>query len=192
MYDGAFRVLYQRYEKLFYNWTFSLLNNYDITCDVTQDFWISVWSASEEIRTDANDSAKNYLLRRLTYQILKQLQRDIQRIEISNEVLIEQGFPDLNYTHINEEIDVKEILIFIDGILQKMPLLTRRIYQLRHIENQTVKQVAEELSVSEKAVRNGLSSALSSVRKELTIHYAINNSENLKLLFPILLLFMKQ
>lgn len=187
--EEAFRVLYQRYEKLFYNWTLSKLTDHDVSSDVVQDFWISVWSTPEEILVNTSGSAKDYLLRRLTFRILKQLQKEMHRIEIPDKLLIEQKLPDLSYTHISEEIEIKEVLAFIDSILQKMPPLTRRIYQLRQIKNLTVKETAEELSVGEKTVRNGLSSALSSVRKELTLYYATDNSEKLKSLLPILLLF---
>jgi RNA polymerase sigma-70 factor (ECF subfamily) len=188
--DKAFNVLYQRYEKLFYNWTLSRLTDYDLSCDIAQNFWISIWDAPKEIRTNTDGSAKDYLLRRLTYRILKQLQKELHRMEIPDEALIAQKIPGLSYTHIHEEMDVKEVLEFIDGVLQKIPPLTRRIYQLRHIENLTVKETAQALSVSEKTVRNGFSLALSSVRRELTLYYATDDPSKLKSLWPVLLLLL--
>jgi RNA polymerase sigma factor (sigma-70 family) len=188
--DNAFRVLYERYERLFYNWALSRLGDYDIACEVAQNFWISVWTSPTDIRTNDGGSAKDYLLRRLTFRILKQLQREMNRMEIPDEALIEQRLPDLTYTHVNEALDMKEVLLFIDEILKKLPPLPRRIYRLRYIDNRSVTETATVLSVSEKTVRNGLSSALSTLRRELTLHYETSGPDKLRALLPFLLFLL--
>lgn len=183
----AFDVLYNRYERLFYRWVFSRLNDYDASCDVTQIFWVAVWTSPAGIQTNEAGSAKDYLLRNLTFRILKYVQRKIDWIEISNEKLIEQHIPNLSYTHISEELYVKEILQLMDEIVKNLPPLTRRIYELRHVEHRSVKETAEALSVSEKTVRNGLSSALSTLRQELNLMYETGHSDELKVLLPLLI-----
>lgn len=183
----AFEVLYDRYERLFYRWAFSRLNDYDAACDVTQNFWIAVWTSPEGTQVNKAGSAKDYLLRNLTFRILKYVQRKINQIEIPDEKLIEQRMPDLSYTHISEDLYVKEILQLMDEILKNMPPLTRRIYELRHVEHRSVKDTAETLSISEKTVRNGLSSALFTFRHKLNLMYETGHSDELKTLLPLLI-----
>jgi len=183
----AFDELYNRYERLFYRWVFSRLNDYDAACDVTQNFWIAVWTSPAGIQANEADSAKDYLLRSLTFRILKYVQRKMDRIEIPDEKLIEQHMPDLSYTHISEALYAKEILQLMDEILKNLPPLTRKIYELRHVEHRSVKETAEALSISEKTVRNGLSSARSTFREKLNLMYDTGHSDKLKVLLPLLI-----
>ena len=183
----AFDVLYDRYERLFYRWVYSRLNDYDAACDVTQNFWISVWTSPTDLQTNEQGSVKDYLLRNLTFRVLKHVQRESNRLEITDEKLIGQHVADLTYTHISEDLYVKEILQLMDVILKNLPPLTRRIYELRHVEHRSVKETAEALSISEKTVRNGLSSALSTFRQELNLMYETGHSDKLKSLLPLLI-----
>lgn len=188
----AFEVLYNRYERLFYRWAFSRLNDYDVACDVTQSFWITVWTSPETIQPNEQGSAKDYLLRSLTFKILKVVQREMKRLEVPDERYIEQHLPDLSYTHISEELYVKEILQLMDGILQTLPPLTRQIYEQRYLKNRSVQETAEALSISEKTVRNGLSSALSVIRRDLKLMYDTGQTNKLSILLPLLISQIEQ
>jgi RNA polymerase sigma factor (sigma-70 family) len=183
----AFEVLYNRYERLFYRWAFSRLNDYDVACDVTQSFWISVWTSPEIIQPNEHGSAKDYLLRSLSFKILKVVQQELKHIKVTDEHYIEQHLPDLSYTHISEELYVKEILQLMDAILQKLPPLTRQIYELRYVKNRSVQETAETLSISDKTVRNGLSSALSVIRRDLKVLYDTGQTDKLSILLPFLI-----
>lgn len=186
----AFEMLYNRYERLFYQWCFSRLNDPDTTAEVVQNFWIDVWKYPKEIKPNNQGSAKNYLLKGLTFRILKHIQREMNRLEIPDEALIEQQIPDLSYTHVSEDLYVKEILEILDTIVQNLPPLTRQIYQLQYIENLSVEETAKRLSINEKTVRNRLSSAIATIRQELPLAYDISGAGKLKTLLPFLLLFL--
>lgn len=189
----AFDLLYNRYERLFYYWVFSRLKDYDVACELTQVFWISIWHSPMDIKSDEAGSAKGYLLRNLTFRILKYVQREMNRFEKVEENLWDQRFPDLTYTHISEEIYAKEILQLIDDILKKLPQLTRTIYELRFVKNLSVKETAEALLINEKTVRNGLSSALSAIRGELTLSCHITGSfDKAKIVIPLLILLLEK
>jgi len=188
----AFDVLYNRYERLFYRWVFSRLNDYDAACDITQIFWIAVWTSPTGIQVNEQGSAKDYLLRNLTFRILKQVQKEANKMEISNENLLGKQVENLTYTHISEDFYVKEILHLMDEILKNLPPLTRKIYELRHVEHRSVKETAEALSISEKTVRNGLSSALSTLRQELNLMYETGHSDKLKVLIPLLIYLLRK
>ena len=183
-------MLYNRYERLFYQWCFSRLNDPDTTAEVVQNFWIDVWKYPKEIKPNNQGSAKNYLLKGLTFRILKHIQREMNRLEIPDEALIEQQIPDLSYTHVSEDLYVKEILEILDTIVQNLPPLTRQIYQLQYIENLSVEETAKRLSINEKTVRNRLSSAIATIRQELPLAYDISGAGKLKTLLPFLLLFL--
>lgn len=185
----TFEILYKRYERLFYNWILSRLNDRDATCDLLQDFWVKIWMNPDKIVANEKESAKDYLLRNLTFRLLKFIQQKAVRLEIADDNLIEKHIPDFIYTHISEDLYVKEILQQIDEILEKLPVLTRRIYEMRHLKEISVKETATALNITEGTVYNGYSQALSTIRRELTLHYA-GDADKLKTLLPFLLLLL--
>lgn len=188
----SFRVLYDRYRRLFFGWVYSRLNDVDASSDLTQDFWIGVWSAPNKIRCDDVGSAKNWLLRHLSFQIMDYFRTQCRRLEITDEVLLQQKMSTLVYTHIQEEIDFEELQKLIDGILQELPPIIQKIYELRCVQHLSAKETAKALGIAESTVYNNLSTTLSTLRKELSLQYNAGDADKLKtLLITWIVLFFK-
>lgn len=188
--EEAFRMLYDRYRRLFFGWVLSRLNDEDASCDLTQEFWISVWTAPEKIQCDDTGSAKNWLLRHISFGIMDYIRIQCKRLEITDEMLIEQKIRVMAYTHVQEDINFLELQQLIDDILHNLPPLIQKVYELRCVRNFSAKETAKVLGIAESTVYNNLSSALICLRNELTLQYTTNDSGKLKILLPILLLLL--
>jgi RNA polymerase sigma-70 factor (ECF subfamily) len=189
----SFKVLYDRYCDLLNGWAYSRLNDREAAADVMQEFWASIWLTPQNIRPDENDSAKYFLVRNVSFRILKYFHKKCNKLEITDDKLIAEQIPVLSYTHIQEEMNAREIQQLIDDVLAKLPLLSRQIYELRCIRDLSVKETASKLGVAQSTVRNGLSSVVSTLRSELTtMHYETHNSDKLKFLLPLLILLLKE
>lgn len=186
----AFQVLYDRYHHLFLGWSYSRVSDWNTAADLMQEFWAFVWLNPDKIIIDDKGSAKSYLSRNVSFRILRHFHKQYTKLEVVDDTLLQGNMSSLSYSHVAEELSVKEIQIIIDGILQKMPAITRRIYELRYLENRSAKETAEILSLKEGTVRNGVSSALSTLRTELKLAYEMGNSNEFKTIIPILLLFL--
>lgn len=184
----AFRLLYDRYRRLFFGWTFSRLHDEDTACDVMQDFWLEVWSSAARIPCNDQGMAKDYLLRRLTFRIIDQLRIQCRRLEITDEMLIQQKIGLLSYTHVQEDLDFEELQRIIGEILRDLPPLLQKVYEMRCIRNLSAKETAYALGIAESTVYNSLSSAVSVLRRELTLQYKTGGPGCLKILLPVLLL----
>ena len=181
----SFKVLYDRYCDLLNGWAYSRLNDRDAASDVMQEFWAYLWLTPQNIRPDENDSAKRYLLQNVSFRILKYFHKQSVKLEISDDELVAAQIPVLSYTHVQEEMNAKEIQQLIDDVLRTLPVLSRQIYELRCINDLSVKETASTLGVAESTVRNGLSSVVSTLRNEVTLRYEISGSGKLKILLPL-------
>ena len=181
----SFKVLYDRYCDLLNGWAYSRLNDRDAASDVMQEFWAYLWLTPQNIRPDENDSAKRYLLQNVSFRILKYFHKQSVKLEITDDELVAAQIPVLSYTHVQEEMNAKEIQQLIDDVLRTLPVLSRQIYELRCINDLSVKETASTLGVAESTVRNGLSSVVSTLRNEVTLRYEISGSGKLKILLPL-------
>jgi RNA polymerase sigma factor (sigma-70 family) len=184
----SFKVFYDRYCNLLNGWAYSRLNDREAASDVMQEFWAYVWLTPQSIRPDETDSVKHYLVRNVSFRILKYFHKQSVKIEIADDELVARQIPVLSYTHVQEEVDAKEIQQLIDDVLLTLPILSRQIYELRCIKDFSVKETASKLGVAESTVRNGLSSVVSTLRNEVTLRYETSGSGKLKALLPLLTL----
>lgn len=181
----AFKTLYDRYRKLFFGWVFSRLNDEDASCDLTQDFWMGVWTSPQKIQCDEAGSAKNWLLRHLSFQIMDYFRTQCRRLEITDEVLLQQKMQTLVYTHIQEDMDFIELQKIINGILQELPPIIQKIYELRCVQNFSAKETSKALGIAESTVYNNVSTTLSTLRRELSLQYSTSNPDELKTLLIV-------
>ncbi len=187
---AAFRELYFRYQKLLAEWAYSRLKDWDVTADLMQDFWAEVWLDPRIIRTDDAGMCRNSLLKNVSFRILRSFRKQLHCPEIADDEVIAAQVAQLSYTHIDEEISAKEIQQFIDQLLEKVPLLAKRIVELRLYRNLSVKDTALTLGVAESTVSNNLSSVLATLRQELTLRHETAGAEKLKTILPFLLLLL--
>jgi RNA polymerase sigma-70 factor (ECF subfamily) len=183
----SFRELYVRYHKPLSGWANSRLRNWDATADLMQEFWADVWISPQLIRTDDAGICRNSLMKNVSFRILRYFHKQYNLLEIADDNLISERMAQLSYTHIDEEINAKEIQQFIDNLLEEMPVLARRIVELRLYQNMSVKETASTLKVAESTVSNNLSSVLSTLRHEVTLMCDTGHTDKLKVLLPLLI-----
>jgi RNA polymerase sigma-70 factor (ECF subfamily) len=183
----SFKVFYDRYCDLLNGWAFSRLRNREAAADIMQEFWASIWLKPKNIRPDDQGSAKRYLLRNVSFRILKYFHKQSVKREIMGDERVTGQMPELSYSHVQEEMNAKEIQQLLDEVLGTLPALSQQIYELRRVMNFSVKETASTLRVAESTVRNGLSSVVSTLRNEVMLRYGTSNTGKLKALLPLLI-----
>lgn len=162
----AFESFYNRYARLLQTWALKHTHNKDLSEDIAQNFWIVVWTSPERIKTNKEGSAKDYLLRYFTYRMLDYIKSAGARA-IGEELKLAEMSQELCYTHIIEEIEIKEIQQFIVTALNHLPELTRKVFDLRWNKNYSTKEAAQKLNVSEKIVRTNYHKTMPTLRNQL-------------------------
>ena len=148
---------------------------------------MEVWASAANVPCNDAGFAKDYLLRLLSFRIIDYIRGQCKRLEISDELLIQQKIGVLAYTHVQEDMNFQELQQIINNILHDLPPLIQKVYELRNIRNLSTKETAKVLGVAESTVYNSLSSAVSVLREELTLQYETSNAGNLKALLPLLI-----
>lgn len=160
---SAFRDLYARYSNLIYRNILVRVNSSFDADDIFQDFFIQVWEKRESL--EITSSVKNYLLVWLRNHILNSIKKEQIRDryhEMSGEGKSEVD----DYTWV--EIVAADLDDKIKHIVRKFPPRLRAVYMLSREQHLSVKEIADELSVSEQTVKNQLTDILKRLRKEIS------------------------
>lgn len=172
----SFDLFYARYQALFYELALSRTKDTEIANDIMQNFWMIIWQKPETIKTDENGSCKKYLYIYFTSRMSDYLYAASTKL-LSNheENALEEAAKELSYSHVLEDMAIKEIMELIETTIQRMPELTRQIFIKRWKEGYSNKEVSEILSMSESAINERYNDGISIVRKKIVSIYP-NNS----------------
>ncbi len=174
---SAFTEFYNRYENRMYRIAFARLGNKESTEDFLQDFWKNVWMKPEIIKTNEKDCALGFLYCLLTKRILDNFRKRSKYITIEiNEFLSEIAEIEPRYTHIIEEITVKEIIDITEKVMKSLPETDRKIFSL-YKNNYSVSEIARNLSMSEGTIKNKLSVINQNIRMNLKPLHQLSTSE---------------
>lgn len=169
----AFNEFYQRYSRLLYEWAYNRTGNAETTNEITQCFWEKFWLNPTLIKTNEDGCSKNFLLRFFTFRMLDYLktkQAEILSKSGEDPSCIENN-ENMAYSHVFEELAVKDIHKILDNILKNQSESTRHIFHLRWDLNYSVAETATRLHLKEKDIYNKYHRLLSLIRTQLTLIY---------------------
>ena len=152
MKDGdlsAFREIYVRYSDLIYRNVIARVNNEFDADDILQGFFLQVWEKRESIHITS--SVRGYLLMMLRNYILDSL-----KMEKIRHIHEEASFQEEIHEETWEQIVGSDLKEHIERIANSFPPRMQTIYKLRHEESYSIKEIADEMSLSEQTVKNQL------------------------------------
>jgi len=176
--EKAFREIYARYWKKIFFIAARKTHSKEVAEELTQNLFVSLWQKRE-----AADilQLENYLCAAIKYCIINYIRAQIAREKYS-ESAINNARPDDN------PAEHAALLHNLEECIQKgllhLPEKTRKVFTLSRFENNSVKQIAEKMNLSEKAVEYHITKSLK------LMHIHLKNFELLGwasfTLFPLL------
>ena len=160
----AYREIYLRYDKLLFIFAYRKLKDREEARDVVQDIFVWLWNNRRIMPDQA--SLSSYLYRSTLNKLF-----DIFRHQNVIRNWIERGdhyidIDEKSTDHLVRERDIQEL---ITREINKMPDRMREIYLLKSQKYFTVKQIAEQLDVSEHTVSTQLKRAMKYLRLRLGV-----------------------
>lgn len=159
----AFAALYDLYADMVYNFAASVTKDASLAQDITQNCFIQLWNHRKEISPDGNLPAWLYVTaRNAVYKEARRklTQRKFEEAAVGTGSLYEAAsHGNSDYYLIREE--VRETV-------DALPESRRKIYRMKNAEGKNVKQIAEELGISQKTVETQLSRADKAIRKRIS------------------------
>ncbi|MBO9732889.1 MAG: sigma-70 family RNA polymerase sigma factor [Chitinophaga sp.] len=146
----GFTELYLRHWEELYEYAWKILGNKDHVEDVLQELFLHIWDKRETIEIDTN--VKGYLFRSLKNRICNFLKANAVKNAHYQALLNNMG-------NVAEEDGVMERKEYVRRLLYHLEVLPdkmREIARLYLMDGLNVKEISDQLSLSEHTVRNQL------------------------------------
>ncbi|MBB6107604.1 RNA polymerase sigma-70 factor, ECF subfamily [Mucilaginibacter lappiensis] len=161
---GAYREIYHRYTGILYTHAYSKLQDREEAKDVVQDVFSSLWSKRATIEFQVNISG--YLYTSLRNKILniiahKKIESDYAD---SLQAFLDHGKADTDYLTRTNQLQA-----IVENEVANMPPKMREIFELSRKKHFSRREIALELGISEKTVKNQINNALKVLRVKLGI-----------------------
>ncbi|QGY47739.1 RNA polymerase sigma-70 factor [Maribellus comscasis] len=157
----AFKVIYNNYFSRLYYFIFEFIPVKDLTENIVQDTFFTLWNKRKELKDNTNlisflyTVAKNNCLYRLRDNRYRQklFSNSIDSREL------ELNFETLN-TIDTSVFTFRELEQIIEKTLEELPLQCRKVFELSRFKEMKNREIAEELNISVKTVEGHISKGL--------------------------------
>jgi RNA polymerase sigma-70 factor (ECF subfamily) len=160
--QAAFTEIYNRFKGILYIYACKITRDDDIAEDLVQDVFIYLWDKRQTI--NFTSSVPSYLYSAIRYKFFDLV--DKQKVR-SDFVQAFQAFLDQGEYLTDNYIIEKELSATIEKEVSNLPAKMREVFLLSRKENLNNKEIAERLDISEKTVKNQISTALKTLKVKL-------------------------
>lgn len=165
--EFAFQCIFNRYWKQLSIYVNKLIDDEDQTKDVLQNAFIEIWNKKESLVI--TESVMPYLVNVAKNEIISLFRKD--KVRLAGDDILIANLQRVN--HPEELLIANELQSAIDIELIKMPYNMRQCFQLSRYEQKSIRDIANELMLSEQTVKNNISEALRRLRSKLN-SYALD------------------
>lgn len=160
----AFSVLFDRYSDILFRFIQKRIESVPDVEDIIQEVFISMWNRRSKIQV--GNSIYPYLFKAAKYEMIDWLVKSEKR----NRHLDYLGINKDQYlvaTTSEDELIAKELASLVENEMARMPDTMRSVFRLSRSEEMSIKDIANQLSLSEQTVKNNVSMALNRLKFKL-------------------------
>ncbi|WP_165796118.1 RNA polymerase sigma factor [Siphonobacter curvatus] len=160
--EGAFTEIYDTYWNLLLETAFQKLGDKNQAMDVVQDIFVKLWDNREKLDIQ---NLRAYLQMAVRYQVynLIALQK-VNDTYFQYLSLLDYSSSTTDHFLLYTELEHK-----FKVLLEQMPKKRKEVFDLRHVEGFSTKEIAAQLNITQKTVQNQLIKALDSIREILSV-----------------------
>lgn len=157
----VFDTIYWRYSPKVYNTVLYLLNDSDLTEDIVQELFLTLWEKRDNIRPELNFEAYiSTIARNLAYKYLEDAYQRVRPAVSLEEVHLQAASGE-------DVLEAESLKEYIFQILSTFPEMRRKIFVMSRFENLSHAEIAQKLQLSERTVEAHIYQALKELRKVL-------------------------
>lgn len=164
----AFEKLYHLYSGRLLGYLVKLVKSEQVASELLQDVFVKIWNNRQNI--DSGQSFRSYLFR-ITENIVFDFFRKAARDKKLQVKLISSSY--LEYTHVEENLCLKESEKILNDIINLLPPKRRRVFQLIKIEERSYDEVSHLLSISTSTISDHIVKATKFIREQLEESHVI-------------------
>lgn len=178
--EDAFRVLFHAYRHKLYAYILKLSGSAETASDTVNEIFLRIWQRREQ--AEQIGSLGSYLFRMAhneAYQIFRRRAKETLILaELQKEKGMQAGFEG------EDRVTHREVLAFIRGAVNKLTPQQKQVFLLSREQGMRLAEIAERLQISERTVKNHMTSAMKFLREEMRGQYG-DLATILLLLYPL-------
>ena len=158
--EKAFDTIFWKYNPRVFHSIHSLLYDKILAEDLTQNVFLKIWERHQDIKPEEGFEAYLFTIaRNMVYK------------ETEKRLLSERFLDSIKQTdadkHFEIDVDTDSLQEYIDELVEQLPSSRKKIYLMSKKQHLTNKEIAAQLSLSEKTVETQLYRALHFLRSKL-------------------------
>ena len=157
---SAFDMIYNKYWSKLYLSAYNLLRNRQLSEDIIQEVFVSLWLKKSIITID---NLNSYLFTAVRFQVFKAIRDGKCHSDLFEKI------EELSaHCEIESKLFEKEVTKRLDENIALLPEKCREIFILSRKKQLTVKEIAEQLQISPKTIENQIGIALRRLRSNMS------------------------
>lgn len=167
--EPALAEIFRRYEIKLYIYAVRFLKDKELTEEILQDVFVSLWEYREEINTTIPLGALLYKIvkNKLLNAIRQENRMQLRRKEYS-------AFIEVSRDLTEEHVLLNDYNAIVEKAINSLPRQRRSIFRMNHQEGKSYDQIAEALGISKNTVRKQMVKSIKYVRDFLNTHVKLN------------------
>ncbi|GAA4453092.1 RNA polymerase sigma-70 factor [Nibrella saemangeumensis] len=159
--EAAFREIYRKYWQLLFGIAYRKLQSQENAEEIVQDIFVDIWERRASLQID---DLRKYLMGAAKYRILNAIKARLIRERYAVFCQSQTGYTD---PLTENELAFQDLTKAVEQALLSMSPKTQAIFRLNRFDNQSVREIAIQLSVPERTVEYHITLALRTLRLQL-------------------------
>ncbi|ODS84549.1 MAG: RNA polymerase sigma-70 factor [Cytophagaceae bacterium SCN 52-12] len=160
--EESFKALYERYWEKVYAICYTHIRQQEVAQGMVQDIFRSLWERRDSL--EINTAPEKYLARAAKFKVFEH----IRNVQLRKEHLEKAAAGQPGHTHNTEsEIMYNNLRSRVNLLVENLPEKCQRVFRLSREEGFTNKEIANMLSITERAVEYHVARALHALRIRL-------------------------
>lgn len=161
--ERALMEIYDRYWKELYEVSRSRVDDVMDAEECVQDVFTRLWVKRSDL--DLRYTLRTYLSTAVKYQTYNMLDKQYRK----EKNLAAYKYEESSEFNAESFLFEKELMAKIELSVNSLPQECQRVYRLSREDDKTNREIANELSISEKTVKNQITKALKVIRRSITV-----------------------
>lgn len=159
---SVFETFYKENYKMLYISCFRYVKEAELAQEIVNDAFLKIWESSGQINIQT--SLKSYLYRIVVNMSLNALKKEETVKKNQQWLAASSEHPDVVY-----EAEAAELRIRIYKAIEKLPPQCKKVFLLSRIEGLKQQEIADQLGISIKTVKNHITYALRQLAESLPV-----------------------